>query len=88
MIKLSFKAVEDFLEVSIEDNGVGRKRAKELKSQIHQQHKSVALEVIQSRLDNLSQEGSQSSYSVKDVLENGEVAGTNVLLKVKRQVVW
>ena len=88
MIKLSFKAVEDFLEVSIEDNGVGRKRAKELKSQIHQQHKSVALEVIQSRLDNLSQEGSQSSYSVKDVLKNGEVAGTNVLLKVKRQVVW
>ncbi len=88
MIKLSFKAVEDFLKVTIEDNGVGRKRAKELKSQMDQQHKSVALEVIQSRLDNLSQEGNQSSYSVEDILENGEVVGTNVLLKIKRQVVW
>ena len=88
MIRLSFKVFEDFLEVSIVDNGIGREKAKVLKSQMEQHHKSVALEVIQSRLENLSKEGPQSSYSVKDVLENGVVAGTNVVLRVKRQIMW
>lgn len=87
-IELSFSSDDEYLEVSVKDNGVGRKKAAALKAQMGQQHKSVALEVIQSRLDNLSTEGISSSYVVEDVMKDGEVAGTNVVLRVKRQVVW
>ena len=52
-INVSFSIDENFLCVKIEDNGKGMKRAKQLKSQKMQQNKSVALEVIQNRLQNL-----------------------------------
>lgn len=87
-IGMTFDAEEEFLIVQIKDNGVGREKAKVIKSQQTQQHKSVALEVIQSRLENLSSGGSASYYSVEDVVKDGEVVGTLVQLKIKRQVVW
>ncbi|MBI35629.1 MAG: hypothetical protein CMP67_09755 [Flavobacteriales bacterium] len=87
-IKLSFSVDEEFLIVTIEDNGIGVKKAKQLKAQKSQQHKSIALEVIQSRLQNLSNGDFSSSFSVEDKLNDKGVCGTSVLLKVKRQVVW
>ena len=87
-INLVFTIDDQYLNIVVQDNGVGREKAKELKSQMDQQHKSAALEVIQNRLENLSTNGTTSSYSVEDVLKDDEVAGTKVVIRVKRQVVW
>ena len=87
-INVSFSIDENFLCVKIEDNGVGMKRAKQLKSQKMQQHKSVALEVIQNRLQNLSNGEFSSHFSMEDKFTGDEVSGTVVQLRVKRQVVW
>ena len=87
-IKISFSTEEDFLWVKIEDNGVGLQKAKELKSQQSQQHKSVALEVIQSRLQNLSNGQYSSSFRMEDIVKDGKVLGTVVSLKLRRQVIW
>lgn len=51
-INISPSIDEEFLLVEIEDNGVGVEKAKELNLQQYQQHTSVALEVVQSRLQN------------------------------------
>lgn len=87
-INVSFSIDENFLFAKIEDNGVGMKRAKQLKSQKMQQHKSVALEVIQNRLQNLSNGEFLSHFSMEDKLSDDKVSGTVVHLRVKRQVVW
>ncbi len=87
-IAITFDIENEFLIVKIKDNGVGREKAKKLKSQQTQQHKSVALEVIQRRLENLSSGDISSYYSIKDIIKENEVAGTFVQLKIKRQVVW
>ena len=87
-INISFSTDKDFLWVKVEDNGVGIKKAKQLKSQKSQQHKSVALEVIQSRLQNLSNEEFSSCFSMEDKVNGDKVSGTLVHLKIKRQVVW
>ncbi len=87
-INASFSIDENFLYVKIEDNGVGIKKAKQLKSQKLQQHKSVALEVIQNRLQNLSNGEFSSHFSMEDKLSGDKVSGTIVQLRVKRQVVW
>tara|TARA_B100001778_G_C18103358_1_gene412812 strand:- start:11 stop:511 length:501 start_codon:yes stop_codon:yes gene_type:complete len=87
-INVSFSIDENFLYVKVEDNGVGMKRAKQLKSQKMQQHKSVALEVIQNRLQNLSNREFLSHFSMEDKLSGDKVSGTIVQLRVKRQVVW
>ncbi len=87
-IAMTFDIENEFLIVNIKDNGVGREKAKKLKSQQAQQHKSVALDVIQRRLENLSSGNNSSYYSIKDIVKENEVAGTFVQLKIKRQVVW
>lgn len=87
-IKLLFNLEDDFLLVDVIDNGIGREQAKILNSQKDQQHKSVALDLVQSRLENLSSEAQTSSYQINDIAEGGEVRGTKVSLRIKRQVVW
>ena len=56
-IKLNFSLVDDFLKVEVIDNGVGREKAKALKAQQDQQHKSVALDVIHSNLSSILKNG-------------------------------
>lgn len=87
-INVSFSIDENFLYAKIEDNGVGMSRAKQLKSQKMQQNKSVALEVIQNRLQNLSNGKFSSHFSMEDKFSGDKVSGSVVNLKVKRQVVW
>ncbi|MAW66251.1 MAG: hypothetical protein CMD18_08660 [Flavobacteriales bacterium] len=87
-INISFSIDDEFLWVEIEDNGVGIEKSKELKSQQYQQHKSVALEVIQSRLQNLSNGQNSSSFRMEDRVEDGKVLGAVVKLKLKRKVFW
>ena len=87
-INLSFDLEGDFLKVCIEDNGVGREKAKQLKAQQAQQHKSIALDVIQNRLKNLSSGEFESSYRVDDIVKEGEITGTVVTVFIKREVIW
>jgi sensor histidine kinase YesM len=87
-INISFSIDEEFLWVEIEDNGVGIEKAKELKSQRHQRHKSVALEVIQSRLQNHYNGTNSYTFQMEDRVKDGKVLGAVVTLKLKRKVLW
>lgn len=80
-LKLSFKDKGSILWCEIEDNGIGREKAAELKSVSNRSHKSTALEVTTERLELLSQE--QDSIQIIDLKdENGEALGTKVILKI------
>ena len=82
-IEVNFTQRNGFLEAMILDNGIGRAAAKERKSQIDAQHKSVALTVTQERLNLLgNQQDGYKRLEINDVSEEGKVVGTKVLLRI------
>ena len=67
----------------IEDNGVGRAKAAELKSLFRQKHQSKGMELLSKRFKLLNEEYSSNiNTTITDVLNNNEVAGTLVTIKV------
>lgn len=84
MIRVNFKEDGNFLECSVTDNGIGRKRSEELnKTSKETYHKSTALLVTQERLDLLKTETSTASLEIKDLYdEQGEACGTTVVVRI------
>lgn len=74
----------DFLECQIKDNGIGRDKARQLKSKSAPLHKSMGMDITASRLDNLGQlNGIHSSIEVVDLLNaSNQAQGTLVILKI------
>ena len=67
----------------IEDNGVGIKKAEELKSTFHKQHQSKGMELLSKRIKLLNSEYSSTIQTqITDVIKNNEVAGTLVTIKI------
>ena len=76
---------EKTLHCIIEDDGVGRKKAGEMKSKSAENEKSMGLKITTERLALLNQENNFSTfYKIEDMLnENNEVNGTRVQLRIK-----
>ncbi|MEM9824789.1 MAG: histidine kinase, partial [Bacteroidota bacterium] len=85
LIEVFFTRRNGFLECIVQDNGIGRQKASELKSQVAHQHKSAALQVTQERLAILNGPLSKSlqHLEISDRRsEEGVVVGTKVLLRL------
>jgi tetratricopeptide (TPR) repeat protein len=71
------------INYEIEDNGVGRKKAGELKGAFRKQHQSKGIELINKRIELLNKEySSVIKTEIEDVIKNKEIAGTLVSIKV------
>ncbi|TMI90970.1 MAG: hypothetical protein E6H08_14035 [Bacteroidetes bacterium] len=91
---LSYKEVDKQLKIriyrkngavtyEIEDNGVGRKKAEELKSLFRKQHQSKGMELLNKRIKLLNTEYSSEIITVvTDVMKDDKIAGTLVTIKV------
>lgn len=83
-IRLAFSSNHESLQVTIEDNGIGRKRANELKQQKIHKNKSVGINLIKERLRNFSR-GHSNTFSM-DIIDlyddRGVAAGTKVVLEI------
>ena len=75
---------EDALCCKITDDGVGRKKASELKSKSASPHKSMGMQITASRIEMLQQKKQLEAYvKITDlVLADGNAGGTEVLLKI------
>lgn len=82
-LELNIKRKDGIVIYDVKDNGVGRKRAAELKSLYRKKHKSKGMELLAKRFKLLRDEfGSDIKSEVRDVMNNGEVAGTIVSIIV------
>ncbi|MBC7826805.1 MAG: histidine kinase [Chitinophagaceae bacterium] len=83
-IIISLKPVNNHLECTVEDNGVGRERAAALKSKRISSHNSVGLQVTEERLQLVSEKtGKEASVSVIDKFdESRSPAGTKVIVRL------
>lgn len=91
---LSHKPTDRKLEINIQkqdegviyhvkDNGVGRKKAAELKSLFRKEHRSKGMELLTKRFKLLSEEfGFEVKTEVSDLMINAEVGGTIVSISV------
>lgn len=87
-LKIYFKKIdENLLEVTIEDNGVGRKKAEELRSKTSLRKKSYGTEITKNRIETLNKTSElQTSFEIIDLYnENENAAGTKVLIKIPFQ---
>jgi tetratricopeptide (TPR) repeat protein len=75
---------DDFLYCKITDDGVGRKKATEIKSKTASTHKSMGMQITASRIEMLQQKNLlDASIKITDlVLPDGSPGGTEVLLKI------
>jgi LytS/YehU family sensor histidine kinase len=75
---------EDFLLCKIIDDGVGRKKAAELKSKSASSHKSMGMRITADRIAMLQQKKHPGSYvTIHDlILPDGCAGGTEVTLKI------
>jgi hypothetical protein len=78
---------EKVLHCIIEDDGVGREKAAEMKSKSAESEKSLGLKITTERLALLNQENNFSTfYKIEDILnENNEISGTRVQLKIRHK---
>jgi putative methionine-R-sulfoxide reductase with GAF domain/anti-sigma regulatory factor (Ser/Thr protein kinase) len=82
-IHISFNDHEDYIEIKVKDNGVGRKAATELKANKKEAHTSLGIEVISARLMALNKNGNVPSVvEITDLEEDGKAAGTLVKICV------
>ncbi|QRM88144.1 tetratricopeptide repeat protein [Lacinutrix sp. WUR7] len=83
-LKISIgKPINKTIECSIEDNGIGREKSKEITSKRESHHKSFALKATTERLDLLNY-GREKKIGVAiiDLYENNHATGTKVILKI------
>lgn len=84
-ISISIEPLEGGILCSIEDDGIGRKKAAEIKAQSNFQHKSAGLNITEQRLKILSAESRFKSYAKVTDLEdeNGTGLGTRVEIRLE-----
>jgi len=84
-LTLSFDNLDNhFLQVTIEDNGIGREKSAEIKKKKLYKKESVGIQLTTERLRNFSK-NFQHDYAItfKDVFdEQGMASGTRVLVKI------
>ncbi len=74
---------ESMLQCIIEDNGVGRDKAREYKSKSATTKKSLGMKLTEDRISLLNKHASSNaSITIIDLVHNGEPAGTKVVLKI------
>jgi LytS/YehU family sensor histidine kinase/tetratricopeptide (TPR) repeat protein len=73
------------IDYEIEDNGIGRKKAAELKSLYRKEHKSKGMELLTKRFKLLSEEfGSEIKTVITDLSDDEHTEGTRVTISVPK----
>ncbi|HRN55279.1 MAG TPA: histidine kinase [Agriterribacter sp.] len=78
------KTTDNMLQCSIEDNGIGRSKAMEMKSKSANANRSLGMKLTAERISMLNQYTSlNASIEIVDLVDNnGEASGTKVILKI------
>lgn len=88
-IDVKFQVHEDILICTIQDNGLGRDKAKRLREERKPGHQPVAMKVTQERLETMRGKASYESLKIEDViLPNGTISGTLVTVRIPVKLNW
>ena len=85
-IFIQFSETENYISISIDDNGIGRKKSGELNSIKNKNHQSFATKAIQNRIDLLNQnQTNKISIEFTDKVNPSQMAiGTTVRIEIPK----
>ncbi|HVF81301.1 MAG TPA: histidine kinase, partial [Flavisolibacter sp.] len=84
-LSISFdKKSDDIFECVIDDNGIGRKKALELKEEQSKtkRHVSKGMTISKDRIELLQKQGQHAALSIVDKYDHAEAAGTKVVVEL------
>jgi two-component system LytT family sensor kinase len=82
-IEFALSSAEDFLIVTLQDNGIGRKAAESIKAKNENTHESFSTQSILQRLNLLSSNNKTDLVIYDDLLGlDGTIEGTKVVIKI------
>ncbi|MDX5320158.1 MAG: histidine kinase, partial [Bacteroidota bacterium] len=81
-LKIRFQEESEYLWCFIEDNGIGRERAREINSMRPIHHESKGLKIAEQRLELLGKESFGGHVRIVDLVKNGEAYGTRVEIRI------
>ena len=83
-VAVIFSDHQDWLQVSIQDNGVGRKNSAAFKSENAEPHHSIGIEVATKRLSALKKNNdTPAGIEIVDLVDdNGQALGTKVIIAI------
>ncbi|NOS94158.1 MAG: histidine kinase [Cyclobacteriaceae bacterium] len=82
-LEIQIDSMPGGIQCIITDNGIGRKKAAELKSKAADKEKSYGMNITRDRLDMLNRESTVASIEIIDLEdENGQPVGTKVIVKI------
>lgn len=88
-IIVQLKKVNGLLYFQIEDNGIGRKKSLQLKDNVHDDKKSLAITITKERLRYLrKQTGKAIDFRIEDLYKEDEPIGTRVTFGIPIQKVY
>ena len=82
LIKIGIREEGEYIYCSVEDNGIGREKAAEIKAKRNIQQKSVGMSVTKERLDLIG----NNDFNVETIdlyNDNGEAIGTKMLIRIQ-----
>ena len=84
-IIVSFKNHEDFIEINVSDDGVGRQKAAEIIAAKKKEHTSYGIEITKKRLQSLKGDAqTPCGIEIYDLVEEGKAKGTLVKIFVPK----
>lgn len=87
-IDIKFEIAGNNLICTITDDGIGLTKSKELKENSVKAHRSMALEITKKRLEMIENSTNcKSELKMEEIINNSEVVGTKVILKLPIQYV-
>lgn len=82
MVKVEIKKEEDdYLHISVEDNGIGRKKADQLNLQMRKNHSIKTMKNLINYFNDLKTEG-EIAMRIYDLYTNGKASGTKVSISL------
>ena len=83
-IHIDLKLLENYIEVTIEDDGIGRERAQQIKKIKNGNHSSLGTKITESRLKLVNAlYGNEMKIHYEDLMDkNNEPAGTRVIINI------
>jgi LytS/YehU family sensor histidine kinase len=87
-VKVLFETVKEDLIITVDDNGVGRKKSNELKQIKNKRHQSFATDALQNRIDLINQYTHKNiSIQIIDKYSVNEIpTGTKVIIKIPLEI--
>ncbi len=84
---VSLQLKDDMLECVIEDNGIGRRKASEIRKQRNKEHESKGMTVTRERLEMMKKSSNKNaSVNIEDLIDGvGNPLGTRVILLIPLQ---